>query len=155
MVSLKIITGGQSGVDRAALAVANELAIPYGGWCPRGGWAEDLIDPPGLLAQYPLLRETPLSNPAQRTQYNLRDSDAVLIITTVGGLAASPGTALAREIAERDGKPLLVVALNETDALPQTRQWLEGLLKGRNPSFWRSASAARARARHRGFISER
>ena len=134
MVSLKIITGGQSGVDRAALDVAKELAIPYGGWCPRGGWAEDLTDPPGLLAQYPLLRETPLSDPAQRTQYNLRDSDAVLIITSAGGLAASQGTALAHEIASRDGKPLLVVGLDATDAVPQTRQWLGGLLRGRDPN---------------------
>ncbi|MEA2985960.1 MAG: hypothetical protein QOD94_2214 [Alphaproteobacteria bacterium] len=132
MVSLKIITGGQSGVDRAALDVAKELAIAYGGWCPRGGWAEDLTNPPGLLAHYPLLRETPLSEPAQRTQYNLRDSDAVLIVTLAGGLAASKGTALAREIAERDGKPLLVVGLDATDAVPQARQWLDGLLSGRD-----------------------
>ena len=155
MVSLKIITGGQSGVDRAALVVANELAIPYGGWCPRGGWAEDLIDPPGLLAQYPLLRETPLSNPAQRTQYNLRDSDAVLIIASAGGFAASPGTALAREIAERDGKPLLVVALNETDALPQTRQWLEGLLKGRNPNQFLALGIGGPREREAPGIYQR
>ena len=134
MVSLKIITGGQSGVDRAALDVANELAIPYGGWCPRGGWAEDLTDPPGLLAQYPLLRETPLADPAQRTQWNLRDSDVVLIMTLAGGLAVSKGTALAREIAERDGKPLLVVGLDETDAVPKTRQWLHGLLRGQAPN---------------------
>jgi hypothetical protein len=134
MVSLKIVTGGQSGVDRAALDVANQLAIPYGGWCPRGGWAEDLTDPPGLLAQYPLLRETPLADPAQRTQWNLRDSDAVLMITLAGGLAVSKGTALARDIAERDGKPLLVVGLDATDAVVQTRQWLEGLLRDRDPN---------------------
>ena len=133
MVSLKIITGGQSGVDRAALDVANELAIPYSGWCPRGGWAEDLTDPPGLLAHYPLLRETPLADPAQRTQWNLRDSDAVLMMTLTGGLAVSKGTALARDIAERDGKPLLVVGLDETDAVPKTRQWLHGLLRDQGP----------------------
>jgi hypothetical protein len=134
MVSLNIITGGQSGVDRAALDVANELAIPYGGWCPRGGWAEDFTDPPGLLVHYPLLKETPLSDPAQRTQWNLRDSDAVLILTSAGGLAASQGTALARELAERDGKPLLVVGLDEADAAPRTRQWLEGLRPTRHPN---------------------
>jgi hypothetical protein len=130
-VSLKIITGGQSGVDRAALDIAKELAIPYDGWCPRGGWAEDLIEPPGLLARYPLLRETPLSDPVQRTQWNLRDSDAVLIITSADELAASKGTALAREIAERDGKPFLVVGLDETEAVPRTRQWLDDLLRDR------------------------
>ncbi|HAH64402.1 MAG TPA: hypothetical protein DCL72_02745, partial [Rhizobiales bacterium] len=53
---LKIVSGGQTGVDRAALDVATEKNIPYGGWCPKGGWAEDLQDPPGLLALYPNLR---------------------------------------------------------------------------------------------------
>ncbi len=133
MVSLKIITGGQSGVDRAALDVALALGFAYGGWCPRGGWAEDFTDPPGLLAHYPLLKETPLSDPAQRTQWNLRDSDAVLIITSAGGLTASQGTALARELAERDGKPLLVVGLDEAEAASRTRQWLEDLCKTRDP----------------------
>jgi hypothetical protein len=133
MVSLKIITGGQSGVDRAALDVAACLGLAYGGWCPRGGWAEDFTDPPGLLAHYPLLKETPLPDLAQRTQWNLRDSDAVLIITSAGRLAASQGTALARELAERDGKPLLVVGLDEPDAAPRAKQWLEGLCKTRDP----------------------
>jgi hypothetical protein len=119
-------------VDRAALDVAIALGIPYGGWCPRGGWAEDLPDPPGLLARYPLLRETPRSDPAQRTQWNLQDSEAVLMITSAGGLAVSKGTALAHEIAERAGKPLLVVGLEERDATPRARQWLAGLLAGRN-----------------------
>ncbi|HET7679906.1 MAG TPA: putative molybdenum carrier protein [Xanthobacteraceae bacterium] len=131
-MALKIITGGQSGVDRAALDVAIALGIPYGGWCPRGGWAEDLPDPPGLLARYPRLRETPLSDPAQRTQWNLRDSEAVLIIALASGLAVSKGTALAREIAERDDKPLLVVGPDEADAALRAAQWLAGLLAGRD-----------------------
>ena len=38
---LTIVSGGQTGVDRAALDVAIELGIPYRGWCPKGGWAED------------------------------------------------------------------------------------------------------------------
>jgi hypothetical protein len=45
---LVIVSGGQSGVDRAALDVANELAIPYAGFCPRGGWAEDFPQPPAF-----------------------------------------------------------------------------------------------------------
>ena len=45
----RIRTGGQSGVDRAALDFAIEHNIPYCGWCPKGGWAEDYPDPPGLL----------------------------------------------------------------------------------------------------------
>jgi Circularly permutated YpsA SLOG family len=58
----------------------------------KGGWAEDLPNPPGLLAKYPKLRETPQSNPLQRTEWNVRDSDAALIITDGGGMAVSVGT---------------------------------------------------------------
>ena len=49
--TLTIISGGQSGVDRAALDAAVALAVPYAGWCPRGGWAEDFPEPPGVLAR--------------------------------------------------------------------------------------------------------
>jgi len=48
---VKIISGGQTGVDRAALDVAIEWGIEWGGWCPKGGWTEDLIDPPDVLAK--------------------------------------------------------------------------------------------------------
>ena len=53
---MKLLSGGQSGVDRAVLDVAVERGIDYGGWCPKDGWAEDLPKPPGLLAKYPKLR---------------------------------------------------------------------------------------------------
>ena len=108
--------------------MATELSISYGGWCPRGGWAEDFSEPPGLLARYPLLRETPTSDPAQRTEWNVRASDAVLIITGHDGLAASQGTALGGELAKRYGKPLLVTGLDDADAVARTRRWLDDLL---------------------------
>jgi hypothetical protein len=73
---MKIISGGQSGVDRAALDVAIERGMEWGGWCPKGGWAEDFPNPPGLLPHYPHLRETPEPHPLQRTEWNVRDSDA-------------------------------------------------------------------------------
>ena len=76
----KIRTGGQSGVDRAALDFALEHEIPYCGWCPKGGWAEDYPDPPGLLRDYPELQETPSSGTEQRTKWNMRDADAILTI---------------------------------------------------------------------------
>jgi hypothetical protein len=133
MDPLKIITGGQSGVDRAALDVAIAQGIAYGGWCPRGGWAEDFPNPPGLLARYPLLKETPLADPAQRTEWNIRDSDAVLIITGHGGLAVSRGTALAGNLEERDGRPLLIVGLDDPQALARTRKWLDALMTDRAP----------------------
>jgi hypothetical protein len=131
---MKIITGGQSGVDRAALDVALERNITYAGWCPRGGWAEDFPHPPGLLAKYPLLRETPLPDPAQRTDRNIRDSDAVLIIAAAGPLA-SEGTELGYDLAQKFGKSLLVVDVVDPNELGRTVDWLSGQLSLRGKSF--------------------
>ncbi len=121
---MNLISGGQSGVDRAVLDVALARGIAYGGWCPKGGWAEDFPTPPGLLAQYPNLKETPLADPAQRTEWNVRDADACLIIVDAGGLPVSPGTALARELAGRYGKPLFVADLRAADSLERAALWL-------------------------------
>jgi hypothetical protein len=70
----KIISGGQTGIDRASLDAAIEMGVDYCGWCPKGGWAEDFRQPPGLLARYPLLREAPSAEPIQRTEWNVRDA---------------------------------------------------------------------------------
>jgi Circularly permutated YpsA SLOG family len=121
---VKLISGGQSGVDRAALDVAVERHIDYGGWCPKGGWAEDFPDPPGLLARYPQLRETPLANPSQRTEWNVRDADACMILVDGGGLAVSTGTARAQDLAHRYRKPLLIANLTESDTLSRALLWL-------------------------------
>lgn len=121
---MKLISGGQSGVDRAVLDVAIARGMAYGGWCPKGGCAEDFPTPPGLLAKYPELRETPLADPAQRTEWNVRDADACLIIVDAGGLAVSAGTALAQQLAHRYRKPLLAVSLAETHALSRAALWL-------------------------------
>ena len=121
---MKLLCGGQTGVDRAVLDVAIDNGIDYGGWCPKGGWAEDFPAPPGLLAKYPRLKETPLSDPAQRTEWNVRDADACMILLDAGGLDVSAGTALARELAHRYRKPLLVANMGEPDALKQAPLWL-------------------------------
>jgi Circularly permutated YpsA SLOG family len=123
-----IISGGQTGVDRAALDAAIARGIPYGGWCPQGGWAEDRLAPPGLLANYPDLRETPLADPAQRTEWNLRDADASLILVDAGGTAASRGTELAQALAARTRKPLKVLDVGVPAAAAQARAWLAGRL---------------------------
>jgi hypothetical protein len=122
---MKIISGGQTGVDRAALDISIERGMSWGGWCPKGGWAEDLLDPPGLLNKYPKLRETPSSQPEQRTEWNVRDSDAILIITNREGLAVSKGTKRAQEWADHCGKPVLVVDVGQPDAAAQVAQWLQ------------------------------
>ncbi len=121
---MKLISGGQSGVDRAVLDLALARGIAYGGWCPNGGWAEDFPDPPGLVAKYPKLRETPLADPAQRTEWNVRDADACLIVVDGGGLEVSAGTALASDLAHRYRKPLLVANLANGDARKQAGLWL-------------------------------
>jgi len=120
----RIVSGGQTGADRAALDVAIELGLPYAGWCPADGWAEDLTDPPGLLALYPGLRTTEQQSPAARTELNVRDADATLVISRPGVL--SVGVRLTVEFAERMARPLLVVAGDEGDAAT-VATWLEGL----------------------------
>jgi hypothetical protein len=77
---LKVISGGQTGVDRAALDAAIELGLDHGGWCPRGRPAEDGVIP----ARY-RLTETRESTYPTRTRYNVLDSDGTLIIRPAYG----------------------------------------------------------------------
>jgi hypothetical protein len=132
---IKIISGGQSGVDRAALEAARERGLVYGGWCPAGGWAEDLPAPPGVRALYPLLAATPSADPAQRTEWNVRDSDAVLILVDIDGLVVSRGTRLAHELAAKYARPLFVVDLSEPDALARAAAWLRAQLARAGPEL--------------------
>ncbi len=97
-IKFKMISGGQTGVDRAALDVAMKWGIPYSGWCPAGRWAED-----GQIPERYLLKVTPLKDPAQRTVWNVRDSDGVLILC---GKNDSVGTQLAQHTAEELGRPI-------------------------------------------------
>jgi hypothetical protein len=111
----RIVSGGQTGVDRAALDVALELHLPCGGWCPRGRRAED-----GRLdARYPLT-ETPSAAYPQRTEWNVRDSDGTLILA-VGPLRG--GTALTRKLALRIGRPFLVIDLARLPVPHALRDW--------------------------------
>lgn len=113
--ALKIVSGGQTGVDRAALDAAHDLAKASGGWCPRGRRAEDGPIP----AHYPLV-ETPSSDYKQRTRLNVQDSDGTLIITE-GVL--SGGTRLTANIAVELGRPLLTVDAMKPD-LDAVDAWL-------------------------------
>lgn len=72
---MKIISGGQSGVDRAALDFCLENTIPCGGWCPKGRMAED-----GIIANIYPLKETRTANYQERTRLNIIDSDASLLL---------------------------------------------------------------------------
>lgn len=125
------VSGGQSGVDRAVLEVAVAVGAPYGGWCPAGGWAEDLPDPPGLVGRYPGLRPTPTREPARRTVWNVRDSDALLVITRAR--VSSSGTSIAVAEAERLGRPTRLAALGPSAPHPELagylRRWLGDLAR--------------------------
>ena len=113
-----LVTGGQTGVDRAAMDVALALGVHCAGWCPRGRRAEDGAIP----ARYPL-RETPSSLPLQRTLWNLRRSDATLILCRKRPIG---GTALTIGLARRLGKPYLLVNPMDRKASAAARTWLTG-----------------------------
>ena len=121
---MKIISGGQTGVDRAALDVAIERGLEWGGWCPKGGWAEDYPAPPGLLDKYPHLKETPLANPVQRTEWNVRDSNASLIIADREDLSVSIGSRRAHQWGHKHGKPLLVIDAIDPEAPLRATAWV-------------------------------
>ncbi|MBW3538846.1 MAG: putative molybdenum carrier protein [Planctomycetes bacterium] len=119
---LRIISGGQTGVDRAALDVAAELGLERGGWCPLGRKAEDGPIP----EDYPL-EETPSARYAERTRWNVRDSDATLILT-LGPLAG--GSALAEKATRRFGKPCLVIDLTDPWDPAAAARWIKGHAAG-------------------------
>ena len=113
----KVVSGGQTGVDRAALDMALALGIPCGGWCPQGRSAED-----GMLApRYPLTA-TPSTDYAQRTEWNVRDSDGTLVLTR--GTPAG-GTAYTIEVAGQLGRPCLVLDLRRTPSVATVRVWAQ------------------------------
>ena len=112
----RVVSGGQTGVDRAALDVAIALGIPHGGWCPRGRRAED-----GSVPSRYALVEHSSADYAARTEANVADGDATLIIARG---ALSGGTALTRDVARRVGKPCLVVDLSARPDPIAVREWL-------------------------------
>lgn len=114
---MKIISGGQTGVDRGALDAAIELEIPHGGWCPRGRTAED-----GRIPDRYELRETDSSDYPVRTERNVLDGDATLILCR-GPL--SGGTELTLRLAEQHRRPRLVVDLDRRVEPAEVRRWLE------------------------------
>jgi putative acetyltransferase len=119
----EIWTGGQTGVDRAAWDAAREAGIAIRGWVPLGRRDEDGAIP----TEYGDRQETPTADYPQRTSWNVRDTDATLIICR-GTLTG--GSAYTRKEAERQRRPVLVVdieARRPAIAAARILEWLESL----------------------------
>ncbi|MGC2063533.1 MAG: putative molybdenum carrier protein [Thermodesulfovibrionales bacterium] len=117
----KIISGGQTGADRAGLDVAIELEIPYGGSIPSGRRTED----GHLPAKYERMTEMRSRHYQVRTEKNVIDADATLLFT---GRKVGSGSALTRKVAEQHHKAFLHINLGkETDdaAVSEVLQWLD------------------------------
>jgi hypothetical protein len=141
-----IVSGGQTGVDRAALDAAMACGLPVGGWCPAGRRAEDgAID-----ARYPL-QETPLPDYAQRTAWNVRDSDGTLVLTE--GLVEG-GTARTLAEAAGLGRPALHLDLRRARA-DRVVGWMEaGGIRTLNVAGPRASEAPGIYGRARAFLEK-
>ena len=112
----KIISGGQAGVDRAALDVAIALHIPHGGWCPAGRMAED-----GRIDERYQLTELASKEYRDRTRKNVEDSDGTLILNTE---KLEGGTVLTLVFANSLNKPVTIIDLNKPPALLEIKDWV-------------------------------
>lgn len=123
-----MISGGQTGVDQAALRAAQDRGLDCGGWCPPGRECES-----GTIPERFPLQETPQGRSpeapgvprSQRTEWNVRDSDATLILRPL--LSEDPGTDWTARCAARFGRPLLVLDPGDPNAASAIRRWLSAL----------------------------
>jgi hypothetical protein len=113
----RIVSGGQTGVDRGALDAAIAAGVEHGGWCPRGRRAED-----GSIPRRYRLRQTKASSYRVRTEQNVVDSDGTLILYRQ---RLYGGTELTRRLAEKYGKPCLAVDLEQAADPQPVSSWIE------------------------------
>ena len=116
---LKIVSGGQTGVDRGGLQAAMDLGLDWGGWAPKGWRAEDGAIPALYRAN---MQEHTSANYLGRTRRNVVDSHATLIVTNAYPL--SGGTLKTRFFCEEALRSHFVVSLDETDAVGKVQRWL-------------------------------
>lgn len=147
----KIISGGQTGADRAAFDFALENGIEIGGFVPKDRLAED-----GKLPEkYTNLTETAERDPAERTELNVKISDATIILTN-GALRG--GSKLTAEFAEKHRKPFRHVDLSilpMSEAVGKTKEWLESIRGGAlNVAGPRASEDAGIYAKTKEFLNE-
>lgn len=112
----QLVSGGQTGVDRAALDAALEAGVSIGGWCPKTRKAED-----GTISEKYPLTETLAADYDQRTEWNVRDSDGTLLLTYG---AVFGGSLQTKSCCENLEKPLLVISLEDEVKLDEVVTWL-------------------------------
>jgi len=120
MLLRKVISGGQTGVDRAGLDAAMKAGIPVGGYCPRGRLAEDGTIP----EEYPMI-ELESVEPYYRTEQNVIHSDGTLLLNKE---ILSGGTKLAHDFTVQYGKPRLIVQLDDDKIVAPEHviNWIKG-----------------------------
>jgi hypothetical protein len=141
----KIVSGGQTGADRAGLDVAIRYGIPHGGWCPKGRKAED-----GIIGGHYQLLETPSASYLKRTELNVRDSDATVIFTISSQLSGGskrtaefatkhrkPWIHLARQAATYEDPALMLLRFVEENGLQVLN--VAGTRGSKEPDVWRFA----------------
>ena len=118
----KIVSGGQTGVDRAILDVARGKGIPHGGWCPKGRGAED-----GVIPGVYQLKETESEDVNVRTRKNIEDSDGTVVFVPSLPLSIQDGTRLTITHAQALAKPLFIVDLSNLDDVDNNfNLWVKG-----------------------------
>jgi Circularly permutated YpsA SLOG family len=126
----RIVSGGQTGVDQAALRAAQTCGLECGGWCPPGRLSES-----GTIPSIFPLKETPEERSAeapeiprsQRTEWNVRDSDASLILRPKIPVEQDQGTDWTIRCAESYGRPLFECDPSDPLALNMITEWLREL----------------------------
>ena len=143
----KIISGGQTGVDRGALDAAMYLGIDHGGWCPQGRLAED-----GPIPSKYQLSELPTNKYWVRTERNVVDSDATLILFVD---ELSGGTEFTYRMTQKHRRPCLLVNFDQPPASEEVCKWLDehgpSVLNVAGP---RESSCQGIRDRARAFLIE-
>jgi hypothetical protein len=143
----KVVSGGQTGVDRGALDAAIAFGIPHGGWCPKGRIAED-----GIIPQRYKLKEMESGDYPARTEQNVVDSDATLILYHE---QLNGGTELTYRLTRKHDKPCKLIDLTGHVGVADVKKWLvQNNVRVLNVAGPRESSAAGIAEQTKGFLHD-